>query len=164
MAYWHWTLGNTKVQKKISDFGKTPPYVWSRVPVPPPPWCLLFGSSSALAWSLEFEIPQLLGVPLKTHASGPRLGLGACQYGSTYQSTTPLIVRTINNKIYMKTIYFHHNSACHALHAGWHGTLSTLVPRYAHHFTVKSGNPNAYEAIINTAFKPSIAKKIPSGQ
>ena len=64
----------------------------------------------------------------------------------------------------METIYFHHNIACHALHAEWHGTLSTLVPRYARHFTVKSGNPNAYEAIINTAFKPSIAKKIPSGQ
>ena len=25
MAYWHRTLGNTKVQKRISDFGKTPP-------------------------------------------------------------------------------------------------------------------------------------------
>ena len=25
MAYWHWTLGNTKVQNKISDFGKTTP-------------------------------------------------------------------------------------------------------------------------------------------
>ena len=25
MAYWHRTLDNTKVQKKISDFGKTPP-------------------------------------------------------------------------------------------------------------------------------------------
>ena len=24
---------------------------------------------------MEFEIPQLLGVPLKTHASGPRLGV-----------------------------------------------------------------------------------------
>ena len=25
MTYWHWTSDNTKVQKKISDFSKTPP-------------------------------------------------------------------------------------------------------------------------------------------
>ena len=39
MAYWHRTLGNTKVQKKISRLRQDPPppYVWSRVPVPPPP-------------------------------------------------------------------------------------------------------------------------------
>ena len=35
--------------------------------------CLLFGRSSALAWSLKF--PNFWGVPLKTHASGPRLEL-----------------------------------------------------------------------------------------
>ena len=40
MAYWHWTLGNTKVQKIISDFGKTPPSLrlvtGSRSATPPP--------------------------------------------------------------------------------------------------------------------------------
>jgi hypothetical protein len=28
----------TMVKKKISAFGRTPPYVWSGIPVPPPPW------------------------------------------------------------------------------------------------------------------------------